>query len=275
MNTKNLLLKAKKQVYGDRLGNHATKFQGEGFEFSELREYMYGDDVRKIDWKSTAKTGKTYIKVYNEERELNVIVATMMGGSTYFGTTRQKCDVMREIVALLGSASLAKGDKFTHYLFASKLIAQTKPSKRFYSLYMALEELNTFEPLGHESRYDIMHRELDHQLKRKALLYIISDFIGDIDFASLSQKHDVVFVIVRDRYEENPEELGFIGLVDMESGVKMVGDINEGAIKTYKKALHENDTKLASQCMKYGIRTIKVYTDDDIFLALKRGMEHG
>lgn len=272
MNSKKLLLKAKKQVYGDRLGNHATKFQGEGFEFSELREYIYGDDVRKIDWKSTAKTGKTYIKVYNEERELNVVVATMMGGSTYFGTTRQKCDVMREIVALLGSASLQQGDNFTNYLFANKLIAKTKSSKKYYSLYMALEELNTFEPLGFESRYDIMSKELQLRVRRKALLYIISDFIGDIDFASLSKKHDVVFVIVRDKYEENPEEIGFIGLVDMESGAKMIGNIDNNAIYNYKKSLHQNDAKLANQCMKYGIRTIKVYTDDDIFLALKRGM---
>ncbi len=273
MNTKNLLLKAKKQVYGDRLGNHATRFQGEGFEFSELREYMYGDDVRKIDWKSTAKTGKTYIKVYNEERELNVVVATMMGGSTYFGMARQKSDAMREIVALLGSASLIKGDRFTHYLFANTVISYTKPSKRFYSLHMALEEMDAFEPLGLESRYDIMRRELELRVSQKALLYIVSDFIGDIDFARLSQKHDVVFVIVRDRYEENPQELGFIGLVDMESGAKMVGNIDNSAIYNYKKSLYQNDAKLANQCMKHGIRTIKVYTDDDIFIALKRGMK--
>jgi uncharacterized protein (DUF58 family) len=234
---------------------------------------MYGDDVRKIDWKSTAKTGKTYIKVYNEERELNVVVATMMGGSTYFGMARQKSDAMREIVALLGSASLIKGDRFTHYLFANTVISYTKPSKRFYSLHMALEEMDAFEPLGLESRYDIMRRELELRVSQKALLYIVSDFIGDIDFARLSQKHDVVFVIVRDRYEENPQELGFIGLVDMESGAKMVGNIDNSAIYNYKKSLYQNDAKLANQCMKHGIRTIKVYTDDDIFIALKRGMK--
>lgn len=85
---KKILLKARKQVFGEMLGNNASLFQGEGFEFTELREYVYGDDVRKIDWKTTAKLGKPFIKIYNEERELNVVTAVMLGGSTYFGTLK-------------------------------------------------------------------------------------------------------------------------------------------------------------------------------------------
>ena len=79
---KKILLKTKKQVFSEMLGNNPSLFQGEGFEFAELREYVYGDDVRKIDWKTTAKLGKPYIRVYHEERELNVVAAVMMGGST-------------------------------------------------------------------------------------------------------------------------------------------------------------------------------------------------
>lgn len=87
---KKIVLKTRKQVYGDMLGNNASLFQGEGFEFAELREYIYGDDVRKIDWKTTAKVGKPFVKIYKEERELNVVVVSMLGGSMYFGTVRQK-----------------------------------------------------------------------------------------------------------------------------------------------------------------------------------------
>ncbi len=81
---KKIVLKTKKQVFGEMLGNNASLFQGEGFEFAELREYVSGDDVRKIDWKTTAKLRKPYIKIYKEERELNVVISTMLGGSTYF-----------------------------------------------------------------------------------------------------------------------------------------------------------------------------------------------
>jgi len=99
---KKIILKTKKQVYGDMLGNNASLFQGEGFEFAELREYVYGDDVRKIDWKTTAKLGKPFVKIYKEERELNVVVVSMLGGSVYFGTVKQKSDIMAEVVATLG-----------------------------------------------------------------------------------------------------------------------------------------------------------------------------
>ena len=118
-NHKKILLKARKQVFGEMLGNNASLFQGEGFEFTELREYVYGDDVRKIDWKTTAKLGKPFIKIYREERELNVVTAVMMGGSTYFGTVKQKSDVMAELVALLGFSAVKNSDLFMSLSFFS------------------------------------------------------------------------------------------------------------------------------------------------------------
>jgi len=82
------------------MGNNPSLFQGEGFEFAELREYVYGDDVRKIDWKTTAKLGKPFVKIYHEERELNVVVSSMMNGSVYFGTTRAKSELIAELVGI-------------------------------------------------------------------------------------------------------------------------------------------------------------------------------
>ena len=112
---KRILLKSKKQVYGDMLGNNASLFQGEGFEFAELREYVYGDDVRKIDWKTTAKLGKPFVKIYKEERELNVVVVSMLGGSVYFGTVKQKSDVIAEVVATLGFSAVKNSDLLLTY----------------------------------------------------------------------------------------------------------------------------------------------------------------
>jgi len=150
---KKIILKTKKQVYGDMLGNNASLFQGEGFEFAELREYVYGDDVRKIDWKTTAKLGKPFVKIYKEERELNVVVVSMMSGSMYFGTVKQKSDIVAEVVATLGFSAVKNSDLFTHMIFADKMYTLSKPSKKLFSVHKAVEDLVDFDPLGKEADF--------------------------------------------------------------------------------------------------------------------------
>ncbi|MDM5271314.1 DUF58 domain-containing protein [Sulfurovum sp. zt1-1] len=269
---KKIVLKTKKQVYGDMLGNNASLFQGEGFEFAELREYVYGDDVRKIDWKTTAKLGKPYVKIYKEERELNVVVVSMLGGSMYFGTVKQKSDIMAELVATLGFSAVKNSDLFTHILFADTLYERSKPSKKHFSIHKAVEDVTEFEPLGKESDFDKLTEMLNTRLKKKSLLFILSDFIGDIDLKLLSVKHDVVAVIIRDRFEEDPSELGYLRLIDMESKKSFESDINTGALNAYKKAIHQNDEKLYKQFKKQGVRFVKVYTHEDPALKLMKSM---
>ncbi|MFT7824306.1 MAG: DUF58 domain-containing protein [Sulfurimonas sp.] len=269
---KKIVLKTRKQVYGDMLGNNASLFQGEGFEFAELREYIYGDDVRKIDWKTTAKLGKPFVKIYKEERELNVVVVSMLGGSMYFGTVRQKSDIVAELVATLGFSAVKNSDLFTHILFADELYERSKPSKKHFSIHKAVEDITAFDLLGKEADFAKLTETLNHRLKKKSLLFILSDFIGDIDLKLLSKKHDVVAVIVRDRFEEDPSELGYLRLIDMESRESFEGDINSGALNAYKKAIHENDEKLYRQFKKQGIRFVKVYTDEEPSLKLMKSM---
>ncbi len=269
---KKIILKTKKQVYGEMLGNNASLFQGEGFEFSELREYVYGDDVRKIDWKTTAKLGKPYVKVYKEERELNVVVVSMLGGSVYFGTVRQKSDVIAEVVAILGFSAVKNSDLFSHFVFADDLYSVGKPSKKHFAIHQAVEEVVRFEPLGKEANYAALVDMLVKRIKKKALLFILSDFVGDIDLKFLSKKHDLFAVIVRDRFEENPDQLGYLRLIDMENQKSFEGDIDVQTLKHYKKALHENDEKLYRQFKKRGIRFTKIYTDEEPLLKLMRQM---
>ncbi len=274
MNTKakKIVLKTKKQVYGDMLGNNASMFQGEGFEFTELREYVYGDDVRKIDWKTTAKLGKPFVKIYREERELNVVVVSMMGGSVYFGTVKQKSDVIAELVATLGFSAVKNADLFSHMVFADKLYELSKPSKKLFSVHKAVEEIVDFKPIGKESDFKALVETLNNRLKKKALLFIISDFVGDIDLKLLSKKHDVFAVIVRDRFEEDPSELGYLRLIDMETRESFEGNVDSGTLKNYKKALYENDEKLYRQFKKQGIRFTKVFTHEEPALKLMKSM---
>jgi len=269
---KKIVLKSKKQVYGDMIGNNASFFQGEGFEFAELREYVYGDDIRKIDWKTTAKLGKPFVKVYKEERELNVVVISLLSGSTYFGTVKQKSDVIAEVAATLGFSAVKNADLFTHMVFADKMYTLSKPSKKLFSVHQAVEDVLSFNPLGKEADYSALVETLVNRLKKKALLFIVSDFVGEIDLKLLAKKHDVFAVIVRDKFEENPSELGYLRLIDMESKESFEGDIDRATLKQYTKALHENDEKLYKQFKKQGVRFTKIYTHEEPTLKLMKKM---
>jgi len=269
---KKIILKTKKQVYGDMLGNNASLFQGEGFEFTELREYVYGDDVRKIDWKTTAKLNKPFVKIYKEERELNVVVVSMLSGSVYFGTVKQKSDIIAEVVATLGFSAVKNADLFSHIIFADRMYEASKASKKIFSVHKAVEDIVGFDPIGKEGDFTALVETLHHRLKKKSLLFIVSDFVGDIDLKLLSKKHDVFAVIVRDRFEENPLELGYLRLIDMETKQSFEGDVNGLALKNYKKALHDNDERLYRQFKKQGIRFSKIYTHEEPALKLMKKM---
>ena len=269
---KKIILKSKKQVYGDMLGNNASLFQGEGFEFAELREYIYGDDVRKIDWKTTAKLAKPFVKIYKEERELNVVVVSMLSGSTYFGTVKQKSDVIAEVIATLGFSAVKNADLFSHMIFADRLYDLSKPSKKLFSVHKAVENIVGFDPIGKEGDFSALVDTLNNRLKKKSLLFIVSDFVGEIDLKVLSKKHDVFAVIVRDRFEEDPSELGYLRLIDMETKQSFEGDVDSGTLKNYKQALHDNDEKLYKQFKKQGIRFSKIYTHEEPALKLMKNM---
>jgi len=270
--TKKIILKTKKQVFGDMLGNNASLFHGEGFEFAELREYIYGDDVRKIDWKTTAKLGKPFVKVYREERELNVVISTMLNGSTYFGTVRQKSDYMAELVAILGFSAVRNSDLFSYLNFADRLYHHSKPSKKLFAVSRETDYAMGFDPLGKEGDFRAWTDTIYNRVKKKSLLFLISDFVGECDLRLLAKKHDLFAVMVRDRFEENPSELGYLRLVDTENGKSYEGDINSSTIRSYQEALRENDQKLYKQFREQGIRYVKLYTDEDPMIKIMKRM---
>jgi uncharacterized protein (DUF58 family) len=267
-----LLLKTRKQVFGEMIGNNSSLFHGEGFEFAELREYIYGDDVRKIDWKTTAKLGKPYVKVYHEERELNVVVSTMLNGSTYFGIERPKYEVIAELIGLIGFSAVSNGDLFSHMIFADELYRHSKPSKKFFAVGKEIEESLSFDPLGKRGNFRAWSDTLYRRIKKRSLLFMISDFVGDIDLGILSKKHDLFLIIVRDRFEEKPTDLGYLRLVDTDGGGSFDGFAGGSAFARYKTALKANDDALMRQISKNGIRYAKIYTDEEPFVKLLKRM---
>jgi len=270
MSVKKILFKANKQVFGSMIGSHVSLFQGEGFEFTQLREYVYGDDVRKIDWKTTAKLGKPFVKIYNEERELNVVTALMIGGSCYFGTSRAKSEVMSELVALIGLSARKHGDRFSSMIFADRLHHYTKPSKKIFAIREAIGHVECFDMLGKESNYHTFFERLYSGIKRRSLIFIISDFVGDIDLTLLSKKHDIVALIIRDKFEENPQALGLVHLLDMEVALSFEGDFEEASLANYQMEFKKHDEQLHAHLKKNAIRYSKIYTDDEVYLKLMK-----
>ncbi len=270
---KQINLKTRKQVFGALSGNNISAFHGEGFEFAELREYAYGDDVRKIDWKTTAKLGgKPYVKIYHEERELNVVVSTMLSGSTHFGTTVMKQEYITEILAILGYSAIRNRDLFSHILYADKLYRHSKPTKKIFAVNREIEEAINFNVIGKAADFKGWVDTLNKRVKKKSLMFLIADFVCDINLSLLAKKHDLFVIIVRDHFIENPKPLGNISLVDPGYLVSFSGNVDEATIKVYKEALIENDRVLLKHLRKIGARYAKMYTHQEAYLQLVKRM---
>lgn len=265
-----ILLKARRQVFSEMVGNNPSIFQGEGYDFIELREYMAGDDIRHIDWNITAKMQRPYIKIFREERELSVVVATMLNGSIYFGSKRFKQDVIAEIVALLSFSVIKNGDLLSSYNFSDHLISYLKPSKKVSQVHRAVEEVLEYNPLNQKADYKNLAETLFKRIKRKSLIIVIGDFFELPDFRVLAKKHEVLAVIVRDQLEEHPPQMGFASLVDPESGTVLEGDFNKSSVEQYAKKVQIHDRKLYESLRKQQVRFTKVYTHENVGVALRR-----
>lgn len=268
-----ILVRARRQVFSEMVGNNPSIFQGEGYDFIEMREYMPGDDIRHIDWNVTAKMQHPYIKIFREERELNVVMASMLNGSIHFGSKKFKQDLIAELAALISFSTLRNGDLLSAYFFADRLYTHFKPTKKIHAVQKNVETILSFDPIKKIADYKTMADTLYQRLRRKSLIIIIGDFFEIPDFRVLAKKHEVVAIIVRDRMEETPPAFGFTSLMDPESGQSLEGDFNTQSVKAYKAKVHAHDHKLYECFRKDQIRFIKIYTDDVVSVQLRRLFE--
>lgn len=268
-----ILVRARRQVFSEMVGNNPSIFQGEGYDFIEMREYHPGDDIRHIDWNVTAKMHQPYIKIFREERELNVVMAAMLNGSVHFGSKMFKQELIAELAALISFSTLRNGDLLSSYLFADKMYAHHQPTKKMYAVHKNVESILGFDALNKAADYKVMADTLFKRLRRKSLIIIIGDFFEIPDFRLLAKKHEVLAVIVRDRLEESPPPFGFSSLMDPESGATLEGDFNARSVNAYKAKVHAHDHALYERFRKDQVRFTKVYTDDVPSVQLRRLFE--
>ncbi|WP_428023461.1 DUF58 domain-containing protein [Arcobacter sp.] len=264
-NLKKILIKTKKQVFTEISGNNSSNLKGEGYDFLELREYEFGEDIKNIDWTISAKMNTPYVKVFHAQKELNINILPMLSGSMIFGTKKIKQELVTEICSILAYSSIKQGDPFSSFIINDKLEILTKKSKKLATIANMSEKIYEYNPLGKDIDYKLLCNETFNIIKKKSILFLIGDFIDvkDFDLKLLSKKHEIFVIIVRDIFEEEPQELGNNSFIDTNNGFKFEGVINKSSIKDYKAFIKKNDHELYYHLQKCNVNFTKIYTHEE------------
>ncbi len=265
---KSLQLKAKKDVYTHLSGNHLSKLFGEGYDFAQLREYQIGDDIRKINWITTAKLGKPYIKEFHSNRELSVVVCAMIDGGLYFGEGNDKQKRVTEVATMLSYATTINSDLFMGVAYTQNSIYSTSPTKQIYHIEEFSKYIYDYPTLGTNLDYNISIQNLFQRVHKPSLIFVVGDFLEDVNLSILAQKHEVIAIIIRDRVEDRPHILGEVTLTSSKSNINLDTYFGKKSIDKYITKLKKHDDKLQQHFLAYGVRWVKIYTDEDVLAKL-------
>jgi len=282
-----LELRMRRNVSEVFAGEFSSAFRGQGMEFSEVREYQPGDEIRSIDWNVTARTGAPYIKRYVEERELTVILVVDRSASNRFGSgDRLKADTMAELSAVLAFAAVRNGDKAGLLTFGEQVEEYVPPKRGMnHVLRIARELLDDPSASARGARQtgtDLVRaiEHLGNALKRKSVVFIVSDFLlpgweagvrrgramsADVEaaLAWLARKHDVIGARVSDRRELELPRAGLIELEDAETGARVVVDTTSAAVRhRFDLLMRERDEALSRQLRRIGVDEVRVIADE-------------
>lgn len=266
-------------------GEYHSQFKGRGMAFSEVREYQPGDDVRSIDWNVTARLNKPYIKVYEEERELTVMLLVDVSGSRNFGTISQfKRDSMAEIAATLAFSTIENNDKVGVIFFSDKIEKFIPPKKGKSHVLHIIRELISFEPTSSGTDINQALQYLTNAQKRRCTAFLISD-LQDPQFAITetrtkngvtplviaSRKHDLNIIQIYDRRDAELPDVGLIKMKDAESGVRVWTDTSlRSTREAYAAHWNKQQQNLVALFQKTGINHVSLRTDEDFVKALMR-----
>lgn len=248
-------------------GEYQSAFKGRGMEFSEVRAYTYGDDIRQIDWNVTARTGDPFIKVFEEEREQTLMLCIDISQSGTFGSRRQsKMELAIELCAVLAFSAIKNSDKVGLVLFSDHIEKVVPPKKGKTHVLRLIRELYTTEPTGHGTDIGDALSYINRLLNRRAIVVLASDFM-DSDFDKqlriTNQKHDLVSIIINDRLEDELPDLGVVRFQDPETGrEKMVDTSSKKVRMAYNKKRAEQKKELHDRLLRMKIDSIEVHTNE-------------
>ncbi|MCB0378118.1 MAG: DUF58 domain-containing protein [Bdellovibrionales bacterium] len=264
-----LEVNTKKLVNTIFAGQYHSAFKGQGMTFADFREYVPGDDVRSIAWTLTARSGNTYIKKFEEERELTLILAVDVSGSVDFGSDKYfKGEVLTHLSALLSFAAAKNNDNVGLLLFSDQVEHYVPPKKGRGHLQRLLRDLYYHQPKSHRTSIPSLVEFLSGVLKKRSTVFIFSDFMDPKPFATslkrLSRRHDTIAVRIKDPIEEQFPSIGMVDFIDPESGEVMTLDTSSiGFSKHYKKYFEQYSRSIEQELRKARVDLIEVENGED------------
>ncbi|WP_416445968.1 DUF58 domain-containing protein [Leeuwenhoekiella sp. A16] len=274
MDTKELLKKVRKiEIKTRRLSDHIfggeyhSTFKGRGMTFSEVRQYQFGDDVRSIDWNVTARYSEPYVKVFEEERELTMMLMADVSGSEFFGTDQQfKSEIVTEVAATLAFSAMQNNDKIGLILFSDGIELYIPPKKGKSHVLRIIRELLEFEPKSKKTDVAQALKFLSNVMKKKAIVFVLSDFIADEYRDTLkiaSGKHDITGIRIYDQREEEIPSLGVVQMEDEETGELMLVNTTSKKVRSNYAAFYRDKVKYYEETFRRsGAGVIDVRTDE-------------
>lgn len=275
METSELLKKVRKiEIKSRGLTNHIfsgqyhSAFKGKGMAFSEVREYQYGDDIRSIDWNVTARLNHPYIKVFEEEREMTVMLLIDVSGSNKFGTQKQfKEDLITEIAAILSFSAIQNNDKVGVIFFSDKIEKFISPKKGSSHILRIIRELISFQPENTATNISEALRYFSNIIKKRCTAFLISDFQDnnfDDAIKITSKKHDLVAIRIYDELELSFPDIGLVKLKDNESGKTIWVDSSDKQVRNNFELWSKQHEKYLNEVfIKSGVDDVRISTNQD------------
>lgn len=264
-------------------GEYHSAFKGRGMTFSEVREYQYGDDIRDIDWNVTARQNHPYVKVYEEERELTVMLLIDVSGSRDFGAIGMvKREMIAEISATIAFSAIQNNDKIGVIFFSNKVEKFIPPKKGRKHILFIIRELLNFTPKNNGTNLSIPLQYLTDAIKKRCTTFLISDYIDDKDYSKAlsiaNNKHDVSAIQVYDKRDAQLPNVGLLRICDLESGVERWLDTSSARVRqAHSRWWYERQQKMGAIMNKCRVDLASIATDEDYVKALmnlfqKRGV---
>ena len=255
-------------------GQYHSAFKGRGMAFSEVREYQFGDDVRDIDWNVTARFHRPYVKVFEEERELTVMLLIDVSGSLDFGTQKQmKRDMVTEIAATIAFSAIQNNDKIGVVFFSDKIEKYIPPKKGRKHILYIIREMLDFHPESKKTDVKQAVEFLSSVQKRRTTSFILSDFYVRNDFMQSLQianrKHDVVAIQVYDQRAKELPDVGLMKVVDAETGFEQYVDTSSKRLRdSYRKYWMDRQSQLQETFNKSNVDNVSIATNEDFVKSL-------
>lgn len=255
-------------------GQYHSAFKGRGMAFSEVREYEFGDDIRDIDWNVTARYSKPYIKIFEEERELTVVLLIDVSGSRNFGTVETlKKDMIAEIAATLAFSALQNNDKIGVIFFSDRVEKFIPPKKGRKHILYIIRELIDFEPQHTNTDVGQVLKYLTNAIKKRCTAFVFSDYINRGDYEDAltiaNKKHDIVAIQVYDTRETEMPKVGMVKIKDAESGIEKYVDTSSFKVRmAYKHWWEKRQAEMHNAFKRSRVDAVSIRTDEDYVKAL-------